>query len=109
MSKLKSPQEKKTASLDHDRRNAYGENAKASRKGIPRGKQRSHSAERQAAARPLAKLRGAVDEDHAVQAEAESHSKSKAKKHAGFRKHPDRPLRDALMRKETGRWPTSWK
>ncbi|MGC2617441.1 MAG: hypothetical protein WA414_00280 [Acidobacteriaceae bacterium] len=51
MSRLKSPQEKKTASLDLDRRNAYGENAKASRKGIPRSKKRSHSAERQAAAR----------------------------------------------------------
>jgi hypothetical protein len=36
MSTIKNPEEKKRLSLKHDRRNVYGENAKASRKGIPR-------------------------------------------------------------------------
>jgi hypothetical protein len=35
MSRLKSPQQKKLASLALDRRNVYGENDKASRKLIP--------------------------------------------------------------------------
>ncbi len=46
MSKLKSPQENKAVSLKTDRRNTYGENPQASRKGIRRGKQRSHMGER---------------------------------------------------------------
>ena len=107
MSKLKSPQEKKSASLDHDRRNAYGENAKSSRKNIPRSKQISRQAERKAANQPLARLRDVVDEDQAVKAELESRSRSKLKKEAGFRKAPDRSLRDVLRRKETGHWPNS--
>src|ERR1700728_4385931 len=100
VSKLKSPQEKKSASLDHDRRNAYGENDKSSRKNIPRSKQISRQAERKAANQPLAKLRGIVDEDQAVKADLDSRSRSKLKKEAGFRKRPDAPLRDVLHRKE---------
>lgn len=106
MSKLKSPQEKKKASLDHDRRNVYGENDKSSRKNIPRSKQMSHAAERRATQQPLVKLRGEIDEDHAVQAELECYSRSKAKRRAGFRKNPDRPLRDVLARKVTGSPPS---
>ena len=38
----KSPQDKKRLSLTKDRRNSYGENAKASRKNIPKSKALSH-------------------------------------------------------------------
>lgn len=38
MSKIKTPQEKKELSLKKDRRNAYGQNDKASRKAIPLNK-----------------------------------------------------------------------
>ena len=48
MSRIKSPQDKKNASLERDRRNTYGENAKSSRKNIPQSKQLSHQAERRA-------------------------------------------------------------
>jgi len=41
VSKVKSATEKKALSLKRDRRNTYGENPQASRKGIRRGKQRS--------------------------------------------------------------------
>ena len=40
----KSSRDKKELSLQRDRRNTYGENAKASRKSIPKAKQRSHQA-----------------------------------------------------------------
>jgi hypothetical protein len=92
----------KSASLDHDRRNAYGENAKSSRKNIPRSKQISRQAVRKPANQPLARLRNIVDEDQAVKAELESRSRSKLKKEAGFRKVPDRSLRDVLRRRKTG-------
>ncbi len=38
MKKVRSPQEKKRLSLQKDRRNAYGENDKSSRKAIPKNK-----------------------------------------------------------------------
>ena len=46
MSKVKTPQQKKRLSYEHDRRNSYGENQKSSRKNIPKSKQRSHQEER---------------------------------------------------------------
>ena len=42
----KTPQEKKHLSYAKDRRNTYGENSKASRKGIPLTKARANRAER---------------------------------------------------------------
>jgi hypothetical protein len=105
MSKLKSPQEKKTASLDHDRRNAYGENDKASRKLIPRGKQQAHQAERRAVNQPLAQAKNVKDEDDLVSTELRARTQAIQKRRNSFRKDPDRPLRDVLTRKETGRWP----
>jgi hypothetical protein len=38
VARKKSPQQKKAESLKKDRRNAYGENSKSSRKNIPRAK-----------------------------------------------------------------------
>ena len=69
MSTIKSPQDKKDLSLKRDRRNTYGENTAASRKGIRRGKQRSHMAERRAVSLILGRLKDQVDEDHAMEAD----------------------------------------
>ena len=65
-----SPQEKKELSLQKDRRNAYGENDKASRKNIPRAKARVNRANRRAdtvamsggVGRPVESLDGASDQ-----------------------------------------------
>jgi hypothetical protein len=105
MSKLKSPQEKKKASLDHDRRNAYGENDKASRKLIPLRKQQSNQAERRTSSQPLARLKGKFDENEAVASELESRTQTVVQRRTGFRKKPDARLKDLLAYQRTGRWP----
>jgi hypothetical protein len=105
VSKLKSPQEKKTASLDHDRRNTYGENDKSSRKNIPKSKQLSHQAERKAANQPLGKLRTAVSEDDEAAVELESRVRAIEKRRNGFRKRPDASLRELITYQKTGEWP----
>ena len=101
MSKLKSPQEKKSVSLNRDRRNNYGENDKASRKAIPRNKQNNHQAERRAANRPVAALKGNIEEDVANAAEMQSRAQVVLQKRKGFRKRPDISLGDMLARKRT--------
>ncbi len=103
MSKVKSPQEKKNASLNHDCRNVYGENDKSSRKNIPRSKQRSHQAERRAVNQPLLQLSGKVDEDFVNEVEAEARTRAIEQKRGGFRKSPDVPLKSVLIRKITGK------
>ncbi|MGC2636512.1 MAG: hypothetical protein WA294_04995 [Acidobacteriaceae bacterium] len=107
MSKLKSPQEKKSASLDHDRRNAYFENDKSSRKNIPRSKKLSHQAARKAANQPLQKLRGEVDENQALNAELQARVRGIEKSRTIFNKKPDATLRETLIHRETGKWPSS--
>ena len=77
MSRIKSPQDKKNASLERDRRNTYGENAKSSRKNIPKSKQLSHQAERSAAKAPLVSLKENVEED-ALLLRRSSRSESKS-------------------------------
>lgn len=101
MSKLKSPQDKKSASLDRDRRNNYGENDKASRKAIPRNKQIGRQAERRAANRPVSALKGNIEDDVANAAEMQSRAQIVLQKRNGFRKRPDIPLRDILARKRS--------
>jgi hypothetical protein len=81
MSKIKTPRQKKQLSLERDRRNAYREDSKASRKNIARGKQRRHMDERRAVAQVLSGLKGKVEEGVAANAEL----------HRGFRKVPDEP------------------
>jgi hypothetical protein len=105
MSKLKNPQDKKRLSLENDRRNAYGENGKSSRKNIPKSKQISHQATRLAANQPLRQLGGSVTEDEAVAAELQSHGNSLKKGRAAFRKFADASLRAVLFKKQTGHWP----
>jgi hypothetical protein len=102
VSRIKSPQDKKNASLERDRRNTYGENAKSSRKNIPRSKQLSHQAERRAAKGPLVSLKENVGEDAAVAAELKVREQIIEKKRKGFRKKPDSPLKAVLLYKRTG-------
>jgi hypothetical protein len=99
MSKIKSPSEKKQVSLERDRRNTYGDNAKSSRKNIPKGKQRSHRAERRAANAPLHSIKGVVFEETAVQSELTSHIEAIKKRRNAFKKSPDQPLGLVLAKK----------
>jgi hypothetical protein len=99
MSSLKSPQQKKLASLALDRRNVYGENDKASRKSIPRGKQSSQQALRSAAKRPLLNTELLVDEDSADKLEFEVQSAVLHGQRKIFKKKPDAPLGAVIRRK----------
>lgn len=105
MSKLKSPGEKKSKSYQADCRNTYGENAKASRKNIPRSKQRGHMAERRVVADALRGLNrqllamdmDKVDDDVKV--------KSRLKRLSRFKKFPDIPLGTYLKRRTARKVP----
>ncbi len=99
MSKIKSPSEKKALSLDLDRRNTYGENAKASRKNIPRGKQRSHQHERRAVGQILGGVQSGPDPDDVFAAEGAAKAAAQAKKLRAFKKEPDTPLGVVVERK----------
>jgi hypothetical protein len=69
VSTVKNPKEKKRLSLALDRRNRYGENSKASRKGIQRGKQLRHMDERRTVGEVLTRLKGDAQEEQATEAE----------------------------------------
>ncbi|MGA2278488.1 MAG: hypothetical protein ABSG00_12885 [Terracidiphilus sp.] len=108
MSSIKSPKQKKSLSLERDRRNTYGENAKASRKNIPKSKQTSHQSERRAANAPLAKVKGQLSEDMAVEFELESRTVQIEKRRKGFKKSADQPLGLVLDQKKKSTT-NSWK
>ena len=97
MSTVKNPEEKKLLSLKHDRRNTYGENAKASRKLIPRGKQRSSKAARSAVAQALQKQAGPSTELDLDNAEALVKVRTIASKRARFKKWSDDSLMKVLL------------
>jgi hypothetical protein len=103
MSTVKNPREKKEMSLKLDRRNTYGENSKASREAIPRGKQRQHMNERRSVGQALRPLRGEVHEDDAADAELAAKTRVKKSKLKGFKKQPDVPLGVVLDTKKSGR------
>jgi hypothetical protein len=89
--KRRSPGEKKQLSYSRDRRNAYGENDKSSRKNIPRGKRRRHRVRRHLEHQLLAAAMGPVDED----AEMLVHDQVTARRHGydrDWKKCPDTPL-----------------
>jgi hypothetical protein len=92
MSTLKTPRQKKLASLALDRRNVYGRNDKASRKLIPRRKQASQQALRRAAKQPLLNAELLVDEDSANRADFEVQNVVFGAKTKAFKKVPDAPL-----------------
>ena len=92
LSTIKNPEEKKQVSLKRDRRNRYGENSKASRRGIQLGKQRRHMDERRTVGQVLSGLKGDVQEDEATEAELLAKTRITDSQRRGFRKKPDIPL-----------------
>ncbi len=65
----KTPQQKKRLSYEKDRRNTFGENSKASRKGIPLAKARANRTERHTQEHILATAVGVEDSDALAAAE----------------------------------------
>ncbi|WP_354638938.1 hypothetical protein [Kitasatospora camelliae] len=89
----KTPQEKKRLSYLKDRRNAYGENDKASRRNIPRARRARRHALRAAERQALARLtgQGGAADDAGVPF---------ARRGTGqWRKWPDEPLAAAVARR----------
>ena len=95
----KSPEDKKALSLERDRRNTYGENAKSSRRNLPKAKARPHRANRRAAHQALSAAEGEATVDAADVAELQLHHK----RPKSFRKQPDTPLGEVLARKASRR------
>jgi hypothetical protein len=105
VSKVKTPQEKKRPSYEHDRRNTYGENQKSSRKNIPRSKQLSHQDERRTVRQALIPAQGGVADEVADEAQSQALRKGRMKKLKAFRKSPDHPLGEVIerrLRRRTG-------
>jgi hypothetical protein len=84
----RSPQEEKALSYAKDRRYAYGNNAKAARKAVPRRKRSVNKANRHAGRQFLARARGPVDAGRAEDIEARLHGRRPKR----WRKWPDVPL-----------------
>jgi hypothetical protein len=100
MSKEKSPQQKKASSLEHDRRNTYGENSKSSRKNIAKGKQSGQQRVRHAVAENLAALRCASpDEELMMSTEHAANVTASRLDKLRFKKDPDEPLGRVIERK----------
>jgi hypothetical protein len=91
----KTPREKKRESYAKDRRNTYGEDSKASRKGVPRKKRRQNREERRLVNKAYAR-NVEFDPEVADAAEAELVRKHKE---VGRLKHPDKPLGQVLAKK----------
>lgn len=92
---MATPQDKKRLSYAKDRRNTFGENSKASRKGIPLAKARSIRSERHEQDHQLTLAVSAQDEDELVAVEMAVRS-SKPRQ---WKKSPDQPLQEVLTRK----------
>lgn len=88
----RSPPKDKELSLDHDRRNGYGENSKASRKSIPLFKAQSNRRGRHAAKVAV----NAMADDEAIQAERRLLLADEKALRPIKTKSPDKPLRDIL-------------
>jgi hypothetical protein len=99
MSKLKSPSEKKRASLVKDRRNVYGECPTSSRKSIRRGKQRGHMEVRRAANEELRAMTGASVEADADLIESRAKDRILLLARSSFKKIPDAPLGEVVAHK----------
>jgi hypothetical protein len=103
MSKLKTPQEKKQASLALDTRNVFSTNDKARRKGLPRAKQLQQKAVGRAAKECLHLVSAATPEDELVAIEGLTKTGEKKARNESFRKpRPDSALGDVLEYKRTG-------
>ena len=85
----KTPQQKKRLSLKKDRRNTYGENAKSSRRNIPKSKAKSHRKVRHQAKHDVEQLIGLPD----TKAELVESTLSKPRLQKGrWQKSPETPL-----------------
>lgn len=92
--KAKTPQEKKALSYTKDRRNAYGENDKASRKNIPLRKAKSHRSYRKKINDILHETVNLVEiEDIEI-----IENKAKSIKKNSWKKYPDIPLKENIER-----------
>lgn len=91
----KTPQEKKRLSLAKDGRNTWGENDKASRKGLSRAKARVNRANRRAETVTLAEALGVPDEERDTNAE----DALEGRRRKAWRKWPDAPLGRVLARR----------
>lgn len=92
----KTPQEKKALSLANDRRNTYGENAKASRKAIPLAKARVNRANRHLDRQLLDDALGATDPS----TEDRVDDRVLGRRRKVWRKQADSPLGEVLSRKQ---------
>jgi hypothetical protein len=97
----RSPQEKKALSYTRDRRNRYGENAKSSRKNIPRRKRLIARAERHAQHAALGRDARLTDAETMVGTPA----RALGGKHRNWRKQPDRSLGRVIKAKLEHRKP----
>lgn len=96
----KSPQEKKVLSYAKDRRNGYGENAKASRKAIPRRKALENRGNRRKVVQALSEIDRLDDASVAI---VESSARHEIERVGGWKKEPDIPLATHLKRQERRR------
>ena len=96
----KSPQEKKSISYKKDRRNTYGENPAASRKGIRFRKRQANSVNRRDDRQTLDAAAGVRSpESEEVVQEALTGRRRKR-----WKKHPDQPLGEVLERRRSRGW-----
>src|SRR5512139_2472343 len=96
---MKTPQEKKRLSYSKDRRNAYGENSKSSRKNIPLSKALSIRSERHAQDRLLALALNSSEQNQLTSVE----NKVRGTKPRQWKKSPDEPLGTVLYKRPIGR------
>jgi hypothetical protein len=95
----RSPQEKKALSYARDRRNAYGESDKGSRKAIPLHKRLVSRANRHAARQQLSETGDRVASERAERVE----ERVQGAKPKTWRKWPDQPLGQILEQKRQRR------
>lgn len=99
MSKPKSPQDKKELSYARDRRNDYGENAKSSRKNIPRAKANANRSERHGQNQATRVALTADTEEQLIAAEIAATTPKKR----WWKKLADTPLGEYLAGKKSRR------
>jgi uncharacterized protein involved in exopolysaccharide biosynthesis len=100
MTKPRSPQEKKELSYARDRRNDYGENAKSSRKNIPRAKANANRSERHGQKQATRATSSAGNEEQLIAAEITATTPKKR----WWKKLVDTPLGEYLAKKKARRW-----
>jgi hypothetical protein len=98
MSTIKSPQEKKRLAYQRDRRNGFGQNAKASRRLIPLRKKKAEKAYRKRANQEVGDLLATND----TRAEESAEGQTALVRKKGWRKAPDNSLSETVERKK--RW-----